>query len=180
MPCNKGSGHKHSSLLSAAVQGSFTAGLCQCNCTYGDLLFIQGCSVSTPVPRNTGSGEKHSPLLSAAVQDDSQQVCVSSIAPVEICSSNTRQTASLWDCQYNCESWLYVWSAVAQHQCTAAFGNIHSPRFLWQLCEASKLALPVSSGIQEKRSDVAKKKKKRVFTCFSQPTSLIACATQWQ
>jgi len=36
-------GKMHSPLLSAAVQSRLTAGLCQCNHTYGDLIFIQVC-----------------------------------------------------------------------------------------------------------------------------------------
>jgi len=42
MHCNTGQGKTASLLFSAALQTSLTAGLCLCNYTYGDLLFITG------------------------------------------------------------------------------------------------------------------------------------------
>ncbi len=54
--------------LRAAVQTRFTAGLWQCNFTYGGLLIKQVCSDPSPVHCNAVFGKSQSPLLRAAVQ----------------------------------------------------------------------------------------------------------------
>ncbi len=51
-------------LLCAAVQNRLTAGLCRCNYTYEDLLFIQMSSDPTPMHCNTVQGKMQSALLS--------------------------------------------------------------------------------------------------------------------
>jgi len=55
-------GKMHSPQFSPALQIRFTAGLCQCSYTSGDLLFIQLCSDPTPVRCNTVFGHFCRPL----------------------------------------------------------------------------------------------------------------------
>jgi len=63
----------HSPLFSAALQdrlpAGLRAGLCLCNDTYGDMLFILICGDPTLMYCNTGQGNLHSPLFSAALQN---------------------------------------------------------------------------------------------------------------
>ena len=58
----------HSPQLSAALQDRLAAGSVTLH-TYGYLLFIQVCSIPTPVHCNTVEGKMQSPQLSAALQD---------------------------------------------------------------------------------------------------------------
>ena len=55
--------------LSAALQDRLAAGSVTLQYTYGYLLFIQVCSIPTPVHCNTVEGKMQSPQLSAALQD---------------------------------------------------------------------------------------------------------------
>ena len=85
--CNTVFGKMHSPLLNAAVQSRFTAGLCQCNHTCGNLLFIQLCNDPTPLHRNTVQGKMYSHCSVLLCKSSSQQVCASAFTPMEICSS---------------------------------------------------------------------------------------------
>ena len=73
-------------LLSAALQNSLTAALCQCNYTYEDLLIIQVCSDPTPIHCSTALGKMLFPLLSAALQNSLTRPGATAIKPLEICS----------------------------------------------------------------------------------------------
>ncbi len=90
----------HSPLLSVALQNRLTAGLCDCNYTYGDLLFIQVCSDPKTLHCSTGQGKMHFQLLSVALQNRLTAGCVNATTPMESC------------CSCRC--------AVTQHHCTAA------------------------------------------------------------
>ena len=73
----------------------FTAGLCHCNHTYGNLLFMQVCSEPTDMHCSTDLCKKHSPLFFC--KTGSQQACVTAITPMEIRSS-CRCAGSLQNC----------------------------------------------------------------------------------
>jgi len=99
----------HPSLTIAAVQNRLPAGLCQCQYTYEDLLFIQLCNDPTPVHCNTVLGKKRSPLASAAVQN--------------------RLPAGLCQCQYTYEDLLFMQlcSNPAPVLCNTVLGKKQSP-----------------------------------------------------
>ena len=69
MHCSTGQGKIASMLFSAALQTSLTACLCQCNYTYGDLLFLQVCNDATPMHCSTDYGKTASLLFSTALQN---------------------------------------------------------------------------------------------------------------
>jgi len=69
MHCSTGLGRMHAPLFIAALQNRLTAGLFHCNHTYGDLLFIQGCSGPAQLHCSTGLGRMHAPLFIAALQN---------------------------------------------------------------------------------------------------------------
>ena len=69
MHCSTGQGKTASLLFSAALQTSLTAGLCHCNYTLGDLLFLQVCSDAASKHCGTGQGKTASPLFSVALQN---------------------------------------------------------------------------------------------------------------
>ena len=97
-------------LLGAAVQNRLTAGLCDCNYTYGYLLFSQVCSGPTTVQGHTLLLAKcNCPLLSAAVQK--------------------RLAAGLCHCKYTYGDWLFrqVCSGPTAEQCHTAFGKVQLP-----------------------------------------------------
>ena len=88
MQCSTAQGKMHSSLLSAALQIRLTAGLCHCNYTCGDLLFIQVCGNPTEMHCGTDLGKTHFPLFSAALQN--------------------MLTAGLCHCSHTCEDLLSI------------------------------------------------------------------------
>ena len=97
-------------LLGAAVQNRLTAGLCDCNYTYGDWLFRQVCSGPTAVQGHTLLLAKCNwPLLSAAVQKT--------------------LAAGLCHCKYTYGDWLFrqVCSGPTAEQCHTAFGKVQLP-----------------------------------------------------
>ncbi len=51
------------------MQNRLTAGMCQCNYTYGDLLCIQVCRAPTKMHCSTSLVKMRSPLVSAAMQN---------------------------------------------------------------------------------------------------------------
>jgi len=67
--CSTGLGNMYCPLFKAALQNRLTPGLCHCNYTYGDLLFIQVCSEPTELHCSTGLGKMHRPLFSGALQN---------------------------------------------------------------------------------------------------------------
>ncbi len=78
----------HSPLLRAALENRLTAGLCHCNYTYADLLFIQVGSEPTEMHCSTGLGKMHFPLFSAALEN--------------------RLTAGLCHCYYTYADLLFI------------------------------------------------------------------------
>ena len=140
--CNTGQGKMHSPLFSAALQNRLIAGLCHCNYTHQDLLYIQVCRNNTN-SLHTGQGKMHSPLFSAALQNSLTaglfhckytcqdllyiQVCseptllkfrqsVTALIHMEICSSGSQH--ALCHCNYTYGGRLFVQVAGIQHQCT--------------------------------------------------------------
>ena len=88
MHCSTGHGRIALPLFSAAQQNRLTACLCQCNYTYGDLLFIQVWIDARPMHSSTGQGRIASPLFSAALQN--------------------RLTACLCQCNYTYGDLLFI------------------------------------------------------------------------
>jgi len=77
--------------------------LCDCVCTYADMLFIHVCSEPAPM-HCSAQGEIASLLFSAALQTSlTACACATVVTPMEIC--------------YSCRG------EVMQHQCTAALVN---------------------------------------------------------
>ena len=67
--CCTGQGEKASLLFGAALQNRLTACFCNCNYTYGDLVFMQVCSDATPMHFSTGLGKTASLLFCAALHN---------------------------------------------------------------------------------------------------------------
>ena len=122
MHCSTDLGKMHSPQVTAAVQNRLTAGLCHSNYTYGDLLFIQRCAVSQQ--KCTAALGKAKCIVHCAqplCKTGPQQVCVTAITPMEICSS------------HGC--------AVSQQKCTAAL--------LWAKCIPHSSQLLCKTGSQQ-------------------------------
>jgi len=93
MHCSTGQGRMHFPLFSAALQNRLTTGLCHCNHTYGDLLSIQVCALtqdSCTAALVKAECISHSSVL--LCKTCSQQVCVTAITPMEICSPYSKLT----------------------------------------------------------------------------------------
>ena len=121
MHCSTDLGKMHSPLFSAALQNRLTAGLCHCNYTYGDLLFIQVCSEPAQCTAALIWAKcilHYSVLL---CKTGSQQACVFAITPMETCPS------------YRC--------AVSQLKCTAAL--------IWAKCILHYSVLLCKTGSQQ-------------------------------
>ena len=116
MHCRSVQGTMQAPLFSAAVQNRFTAGLCHCNHTCGDLLFIQLCSDSAAMLCSTAQGKMHSPLFSAALQN--------------------KLTAGLCHCNHTYGDLLFIQVCrdPAPMLCNTAQGKMHSPMFS-RLCK---------------------------------------------
>ena len=101
----------HCCYFSSALQDRLTAGLCHCNSTYGDLIFIQMCSEPTEMHCNTGLGKMHAPLFSGALQN--------------------KLTTGLCECSYTSEDLLFiqVCSGPPEMHCSTGLGRMQSPLF---------------------------------------------------
>ena len=82
-----------------------------CNCTYGDLLFIQVGSEPTKMHCTTGLGNLHSPLFNSAMQN--------------------RLTAGLChcNCTYGDLLFIQVCSEPTEMHCSICLGKMQSPLF---------------------------------------------------
>ncbi len=100
--------------------------MCECNYTYGVLLFIQVCSDATPLHCSTGVGKMHFLLLSVALQNRLTAGCVTATTPMESC------------CSCRC--------AVTQHHCTAALVRAKCPfYFSVLLCKSGSQQASVTA-----------------------------------
>ena len=118
MNCSTGFGKMHSPLLSAALQSrlaaglwhwnyTYTAGVCLCNYTYANFLFIKVGRDPTPMLCSTAQGEVHAPLLSAALQN--------------------RLTAGLSHCKCTYANQLFIQVDSYTTQINCSTGKMHSP-----------------------------------------------------
>ena len=111
MHCNTGLGKMHSPLFSSTLQNRHTTGLCHCNSTCGDLLFLQVCSEPGINQHcNAGLGKMHSPLFSSALQN--------------------RLTAGLCHCNYTSEGLLFIQLSIdpTLMHCSTALVKMQSPQ----------------------------------------------------
>ena len=111
----------HFSLFSAALQHRLTAGLCKCNYTRGDLVFIQVCSEPTEMQCSTALGKMHFSLFSAAQQHRlTAGLChciytYGDLVFIQLCSKTTEMQCSTGLAKMHCS----LFKATLQHRLTA-------------------------------------------------------------
>jgi len=139
----------HSSLFSTALQNRLTAGLCHCNSTYGDLLFIQMCREPTEMHCSTDLGKMHSSLFSSALQNRlTAGLCHCNSTHGDLlfkhspllrcCSANQADSKAHVTAIMTMENYFSHRSALTQHQYTAGLILAQCvPRSSLLLCKPS-------------------------------------------
>ena len=151
--------------ICSSTKVRLTPGLCHCNHTFGDLLFVQVGNDSTPMHCSYGQGKMYSPLFSSALQHRltaglchsnhtccssqrcavSQQKCTAALVKakcIPLCSVVVCKTGSQQACDSAITPLEICYSyrcSVSQQKCTAAL--------VWAECILHCLVLLCKTGL---------------------------------